>query len=506
MRSQMTAEAYRRPQLAHDKQAGIVSVSPTSGWGGEAAGYPGLYRVSVLLFVSCIALGGATTAGYISDVVLQLISIPALLIFLWYYFDKCDADGDVVSTTVLNVTFSSAIYVVMVTSAGIVIAAQYLPVFGWLGQSGVWTSIGANGDSWSTAAHSYSSSIDPVASHAAVMAVLPTVCMFLLVRILDTSQRIKLVGWVVAAGMVSLAIGILQVMQGQDSPLRFYSISNKLEAVGFFANRNHFAALLYVTIIFCVGWFAIRGHRLFAARVVTSNSVVWLSKLLTLLMLAVAGVALARSRAGILLTIAAFAGIIAMSPALLLSLTGGAPGGNRGRRLIFILVALLLVGIGQLGGDRFLRRFQEGATDTTRAMLRDVTLKAATEALPAGTGLATFPSVYAAYEEGSTLRPSFVNRAHNDWIEFLLETGLSGGALVLSFLMWFVGRVIVIWFQAPIKERYTTIILQQCASLAVLLLMVHSVVDYPGRTAAMAACFAVCCGLMLPTRRKRAVV
>ena len=49
-------------------------------------------------------------------------------------------------------------------------------------------------------------------------------------------------------------MGLLQIAQGQQSDLRFFEITNPEDAVGFFANRNHFAALLYCLIPFVVAW------------------------------------------------------------------------------------------------------------------------------------------------------------------------------------------------------------------------------------------------------------
>ena len=54
---------------------------------------------------------------------------------------------------------------------------------------------------------------------------------------------------ILGLGAVSLLLGFLQMTQGPASDLRFYEVTNPSEAVGFFANRNHFAALLNVTLI-----------------------------------------------------------------------------------------------------------------------------------------------------------------------------------------------------------------------------------------------------------------
>ena len=57
-----------------------------------------------------------------------------------------------------------------------------------------------------------------------------------------------------AVGLISVLIGLIQVAQGERSPLRFFEFTNPTEAVGFFANRNHFAALIYCLMLFALAW------------------------------------------------------------------------------------------------------------------------------------------------------------------------------------------------------------------------------------------------------------
>ena len=54
--------------------------------------------------------------------------------------------------------------------------------------------------------------------------------------------------------LIGAFLGILQVAQGPTSALRFYQFTNPNEAVGFFANRNHFAALVNVLILLTAAW------------------------------------------------------------------------------------------------------------------------------------------------------------------------------------------------------------------------------------------------------------
>ncbi len=51
------------------------------------------YSMSVLLFLASVLLGGGTRAGFLSDVLLQFLSIPFLLTALWLWMDRLSAPG-----------------------------------------------------------------------------------------------------------------------------------------------------------------------------------------------------------------------------------------------------------------------------------------------------------------------------------------------------------------------------------------------------------------------------
>jgi len=73
---------------------------------------------------------------------------------------------------------------------------------------------------------------------------LPTFAIFLGVLQLDYAERRLLSLVALAMGFLSVLLGLTQVAQGPSSPLRFFEYTNAQEAVVFFANRNHFAAML----------------------------------------------------------------------------------------------------------------------------------------------------------------------------------------------------------------------------------------------------------------------
>ena len=79
---------------------------------------------------------------------------------------------------------------------------------------------------------------------------------------------------------------------------------------------------------------------------------------------------------------------------------------------------------------------------------------------------------------------AWVNHAHNDYLELLLETGLPGLLLMLAFLGWFVLQTARVW-RSPFASLFA-----KAATIAAAAILVHSIVDYPLRTASIVAILA----------------
>jgi O-antigen ligase len=107
-----------------------------------------------------------------------------------------------------------------------------------------------------------------------------------------------------------------------------------------------------------------------------------------------------------------------------------------------------------------------------------------------GWGLGTFPTVYPSYRSFYT--NLFVNEAHNDYVQLLVETGLLGFGLML----WFVARLYR--YGLPTSRRWE-FQWDGAVSLAALLgctgILLHSFVDFNLQIPANAALFYVLCGL-----------
>lgn len=107
-----------------------------------------------------------------------------------------------------------------------------------------------------------------------------------------------------------------------------------------------------------------------------------------------------------------------------------------------------------------------------------------------GWGLGTFPTVYPGYRSFYT--NVFVNEAHNDYAQLLVETGLLGFALMLWFLIRLYGHGL------PTSRRWESQ-WDAAVSLAALLgctgILLHSFVDFNLQIPANAAMFYVLCAL-----------
>jgi O-antigen ligase len=94
----------------------------------------------------------------------------------------------------------------------------------------------------------------------------------------------------------------------------------------------------------------------------------------------------------------------------------------------------------------------------------------------------------------------YVNRAHNDW----LELGLEGGGLTITgllvFFVWFGRSSFQIWRPGKTGADALDTALARAGSIVVVLLLLHSIVDYPLRTTAMMVVFALACALLIDSK------
>lgn len=332
-------------------------------------------------------------------------------------------------------------------------------------------------------------SLKPQATVAALLWLVPAAAMFLATRTLDQPGRRQLVLLILGVAVLSAVVGGLQVVGGPESPLRFYAVTNPEPAVGFFSNRNHLASLFVCVVPFA----ALEALEAAARRPAGRVRIVLM---LALILLATAGVVLTQSRAGALLLGVSLIGAAAMAwRAGLLSGNGQAgPGRSLLAGGVLLLALVAIAGPVIFGGvlDRV-----GGSLDTEiRIPAAKIASGAALTYAPFGSGLGSFVPVYMMHETPSSMQNTYVNHAHDDWLELLVETGLLGAAVMVAFLFWFTRLALRAWR----RQRTSGGPGVRAASVVILLLLGHSLVDYPLRTPAMMCLFALACGLMLAPR------
>jgi len=135
----------------------------------------------------------------------------------------------------------------------------------------------------------------------------------------------------------------------------------------------------------------------------------------------------------------------------------------------------------------------------SRHDLLKTTAEAIGDTMPLGSGLGSFVKVYRLYESPDHVTTEYAVHAHNDYAELALELGVPGILLMLAFLAWWAAAAMAAW-RAGGGGPYA-----RAASIASAVMLVHSLVDFPLRTAAMSACFAMCLALLIdrrPTQRQ----
>src|SRR5258706_2438722 len=446
------------------------------------------FGLCALVIVGSLVLGGSTRSGFMSDAVLQFLSIPPLLVSLWQFLRVVPGERRANSSIKWGLVFCVAL-------AGIpLIHLVPLPPTVWTAlpnRQAVAEAFKLAGDDlpWMPI------SVSPEATWLSAVSLIPPVAVFLSTLLLGYAERRLMSLLVLSVGVISAFLGLVQVAQGPSSPLRFFAITNTTEPVGFFANRNHFSALLYSLILLTTCWapdaiFRARASSNLKAHDATAVAAVVVSVAIAIVLLSAQ--AMARSRAGLALTIVALIGAFALASEYGRMMSRGMA------RLLVGAAALIFLVISEFTLYRIMERFAIDPLADSRITFARNTLAAALEYMPFGSGMGSFVPVYGMYEQpGDTMINAFANHAHNDILEVCLEAGIFGIGLMGVFALWVTKGSVEIWRSTRLGPRNIDLWLARGAHIIVILLSIHSFVDYPLRTAAVMAITAFACGLLV---------
>ena len=327
-------------------------------------------------------------------------------------------------------------------------------------------------------------SLAPADTIATAMAMLPPLAMLALILRLGAYRDSWLLIALLFATFISVALGVLQIQSGGTGPY-LYPLANLGTASGLFANANHMATLLLISISLLVALGARRYRRLPSTN----------DRLLTATLAGGAAIVVLLG----IFTNQSLALLVIGAPVAGAAALQLIPAGRvRLGRLAAMLGLLFVAGTAALA---VLASSGMSSSNQTSVTIRSDIWKHGVEAIRdhglAGSGVGTFPSIYPHYEDAATVERTYVNHAHNDYMEIVIETGLPGAVLMLLFLVWWSSRAVVIWRSPNAAE------LARAACIASAAILLHSLVDYPLRTAAIASAMAMALALMADPGKRR---
>jgi O-antigen ligase len=449
------------------------------------------WRLGLALWtLACaIILGGSSQTSLATNAILQLAALPGVMFALHAVFQDQSA------RRLRSFALGCGLVV-------IVPLAQLLPL-----PPAIWTSLAGRANVIEMFALTgqpvgwMPMSVSPSATQFAFVSLIPACAVFLMTLLLDRAERRAMTIAVLVLGLISIGLGIVQVARGPATRLRFFDVTNLTEAVGFFANRNHFAALLYVVLVFAAVWIvdtALAPNQ-GDVRSLSSTAIPKIGWFVVIVVLLLAQAA-TRSRAGIVLTLAACLGSFVLA-----ARDPRATGRTASGRWIAAVVLIALLCSGEFILYRLMERFASDPLSDARVIFAQGTSQAAQVFMPFGSGLSTFAATYAMFEKpAATIANIYANQAHNEYLQLWLETGVVGPALFGLAAIWFGITVASVWARTPSELSQLDVNIARAASLAIVLLLAHSLVDYPLRTGAMMSVMAFCSALLIaPPFEKR---
>ncbi len=327
----------------------------------------------------------------------------------------------------------------------------------------------------------YRWTLAPSATLRALLSLLPAVAAFLGVLALDRQAQRTLTGLLVLLGMTSLLLGILQVAGGQDSPLILFTQWGPAMS-GVFANPNHQGLMLVITMVLGTGLAVDAARRRHEDRAARWAPWPWIGMVAMSLLV----IPSTDSRGALLLAVLGMATVLPALGVIRLR----RPQSRRPNLLgLLAMLAIVAVAIAVIYGWSYV-----DALDTLRPQLLHATWTLGWQHAPLGSGMGSFAQIFAQEAPTTFLQRWYVNHAHNEYVQWWLEGGLMA---VLAF-----GASLVVLAMAAIRLMSAgqgARMLAIPALIAVVVLLLHSWVDYPLRTPALMLVAALLAGIVVST-------
>jgi O-antigen ligase len=303
---------------------------------------------------------------------------------------------------------------------------------------------------------------------------------FVITQTLRRSSQLRTLAWVVCAyGGVVAFMSLLQGLSQNAKLFWIWTLDQSRLIYGPYVNHNHYAGLMELLtpfpLVLAVSRFTHQNHKFVAAGIGA---------------LMAGTIFLSGSRGGMI----AFA--VQMLALAVLSVRRTEKKWNQPGLLIAGIVVVIALTF-WVGGSELTRRIASIHTETrqelsggTRLSIDRDSLRMWTKRPLLGWGFGAFPEVYPQFRSFYT--SFFVNQAHNDYLQLLVETGLAGFAIAVWFLTVTMRRAIgklKNWTETP-NGVLTAGCLLGCIGI-----LVHSFLDFNLQIPANAALFYVLCAI-----------
>ncbi|NDK38726.1 hypothetical protein DT603_07715 [Pseudoxanthomonas gei] len=427
----------------------------------------GHLAVAAVLALAFVTGGGASDYGF-GDALTQWLALPLLV---W-------------AALVLQATPGSAMRRAAIGASLLVVATvavQQLPL-----PTGVWEAVDVRS---ALARDLHAAGVDaprqlwslsPLASERGLWSLLPALAVFLAMLVVPVRQQRALLLLMVALSATSLLLGYLQLGAPQDSLLNpFPEWSPALG--GFFANPNHQATALALSLVAIVAMLLDDWGR------DEPSLPRWLRfGLAAVGILLLASLPLTGSRAAFLLAVLALVAVPFVVRGGRRRPATSAPRAWVTRLLLAgLAVGAIAVAIGWLRYDME-EEVRWSAAQATAAM--------GTGHAPWGAGLGSFVAWFDQSAPASLFQRSYFNHAHNEYAQWWLESGVAGLASLLAVL----GVLLACY---PRRTRNTADRgVAVAAWLGCMVLLLHSLVDYPLRTPALMTVAGLLAGIVVARR------
>ncbi len=313
-------------------------------------------------------------------------------------------------------------------------------------------------------------------ANALASLIVPFATLLLFIQ-LGARRREQILVWIVGLAVASAMLGIVQQLSGASSGYFLYDITNRGSAVGLFANRNHHAVFLSCALLIALYLWHARHQATRARRIVP------------LLAAAVLFVAILAnpSRAGLICLCAA----LAMSGIALLTTPRASahqhppPSGRWVTFACLLAPAVAIFGLFAAAGrsPALARVLGDGQLEEYRARILPDLLAMVSAYQPWGSGFGAFEYAFRMRERVELLEPAYLNNAHNDWLQWIIEGGVGGLVLALAMAVLIVRRLVVL---ARTRRQGGDTIRPAWLGIAILVILaIASIVDYPLRVPAI---------------------